>query len=136
MALIRWIAGEQQAVIEYLRAENHVLNAQLRGRRVGLSDAEERRLALLGARLGRPILTEVVTIVRPDTILRWHRELSAPEADVPEARPGRPTVHAEIRGLVVRMATENPSWGYTRTQGALKNVGHHVARTTVDYTQS
>ena len=38
---------------------------------------------------------------------------------------------AEIRRLVVRMATENPSWGYTRIQGALKNVGHRVARSTI-----
>jgi len=65
-ALVRWIAGEQQEVIEYLRAENLVLKVQLRGRRGRLSDAERRRLALLGARLGRPILTQVATIVRPD----------------------------------------------------------------------
>ena len=58
-ALIRWIAGEQQEVIEYLRAENRVLKAQLRGRRERLSYAERRRLALLGARLGRPILTGI-----------------------------------------------------------------------------
>src|SRR5262245_27571895 len=130
-ALVRWIAGEQQGVIEYLRAENRVLKAQLRGRRVRLSDAERRRLALLGARLARPILTEVTTIVRPDTLLRWHRELIVRKRTNPKRRPGRPAVHAEIRGLVVRMATENPSWGYTRIQGALKNLGHRVARTTV-----
>src|SRR5262245_6997902 len=130
-ALVRGIAGEQQGVIEYLRAENRVLKAQLRGRRVRLSDAERRRLALLGARLGRPMLTEVATIVRPDTLLRWHRELTARQRTYPKRRPGRPTVHREIRGLVVRMATENPSWGYTRIQGALKNLGYRVARTTV-----
>src|SRR5712691_5242781 len=76
-ALVGWIAGEQREVIEYLRVENQVLRAQLRGRRVHLSDAERRRLAILGARLGRPILTQVATIVPPDTILRWHRELIA-----------------------------------------------------------
>jgi hypothetical protein len=130
-ALVRWIAGEQQEVIEYLRAENLVLKAQPRGRRVRLSDAERRRLALLGARLGHPILTEVATIVRPDTLLRWHRELIVRKRTNPKRRPGRPAVHTEIRGLVVRMATENPSWGYTRIQGALKNLGHRVARTTV-----
>ena len=63
-------------MIEYLRAENRVLKAQLRGRRVRLSDAERRHLALLGARLGRPILTDVATIVR-DTLLRWHRPMSS-----------------------------------------------------------
>ena len=73
-ALVRWSAGEQKEVIEYLRAENLVLKAQLRGQRVHLSDAERRRLAPLGARLGRRTLAEVATIVRPDTILRWHRD--------------------------------------------------------------
>jgi putative transposase len=42
-------------------------------------------------------------------------------------RLGRPAVLAEIRRLVVRMATENPSWGYTRIQGALKNLRYRVA---------
>ena len=130
-ALVRWIVGEQQEVIEYLRTENLVLKAQLRGRRVCLSDAKRRRLALLGARLGRPILTEVATIVHPDALLRWHRDLVVRKRTNLTRRPGRPAVHAEIRGLVVRMATENPSWGYTRIQGALKNLGHRVARTTV-----
>ena len=45
--------------------------------------------------------------------------------------PGRPEVLVEIRRLVVRMATDNPSWGYTRIQGALKNLGHRVARSTI-----
>ena len=130
-ALMRWIAGEQEGVIAYLIAENRVLKAQLRGRRVRLSDAERRRLALLGARLGRRILTEVASTVRPDTLRRWHRELTVRQRTYPKRRPGRPTVDPEIRRLVVRMATENPSWGYTRIQGALKNLGHRVARTTV-----
>jgi len=107
---VRRIAGEQQGVIEYLRAENRVLMAQLQGRRVRLSDAERRRLALLGVLLGRRILTEVASIVRPDTLRRWHRELTARQRTYPKRRLGRPTVLAEIRGLVVRMATENPSW--------------------------
>src|SRR4030095_4516377 len=46
-------------------------------------------------------------------------------------RPGRPGVLAEIRRFVLRMATDNPSWGYTRIQGALKNMGHRVARSTI-----
>ena len=46
-------------------------------------------------------------------------------------RPGRRGVLLAIRRLVVRMAEENPTWGYTRIQGALKNVGHHVGRSTI-----
>jgi len=74
---------------------------------------------------------EVATIVTPDTILRWHRRLIARKWTYSNRRPGRPGVLAEIRHLIVRMATENPTWGYTRIQGALKNVCHRVARSTV-----
>ena len=81
--------------------------------------------------LGRHVLREVATLVTPDTILRWHRELIARKWTYLRRRPGRPGVLAEIRRLVVRMATKNPSWGYTRIQGALKNVGHRVARSTI-----
>ena len=96
-----------------------------------LTDDERRRLAVLGARLGRQILVEVATIVTPDTILRWHRTLIARKWTYQKRRRGRPGVLAEIRRLAVRMATENPSWGYTRIQGALKNLGHRVARSTI-----
>jgi putative transposase len=130
-SLVRWIAAEQHDVIEYLRTENRVLKAQVRGRRVCLSDAERRRLAILGARLGRPIMTQVATLVTADTILRWHPDLSARKGTYSKRRPGRPRVDAEIRGLVARMAMENPTWGYTRIQGALKNLGHRVTRSTV-----
>jgi transposase InsO family protein len=130
-SLIGWLQRQQQEVIEYLREENRVLKAQLRNQRVRLTDDERRRLATLGARLGRRLLVQVATIVTPDTILRWHRQLIARKWTYRKGRPGRPCVLAEVRRLVVRMATENPSWGYTRIQGALKNLGHRVARSTI-----
>jgi putative transposase len=68
---------EQRDLIEFLREENRVLRAQLQGRRMRFSDDERRRLAVLGQRLGRRMLVYVATIVAPDTILRWHRELVA-----------------------------------------------------------
>jgi transposase InsO family protein len=77
------------------------------------------------------MLAEVATIVTPDTILRWHRELIARKWTYASSRPGRPGVQAEIRRLAVRMANDNPSWGYTRIQGALKNLGHRVGRSTI-----
>ena len=80
---------------------------------------------------GRRILAEIAPIVTPDTILRWHRELIARKWTYAPSRLGRPGVQVEIRRLVVRMATDNPSWGYTRIQGALKNLGHRVARSTI-----
>ena len=54
-----------------------------------------------------------------------------PEMDVRRGKSGRRGVLLEIRRLVVRMAAENPTWGYTRIQGALKNVGHRVGRSTI-----
>ena len=71
-------------------------------------------------------------MVSPDTPLAWHRRLIARKYDGHQQRgPGRPPVGAEIRQLVVRMATENRDWGYTRIQGALANVGHDVGRGTI-----
>ena len=129
--LFGWLEREQRDVIAFLREENRVLKGQLRGRRLRLNDHERRRLAGLGHRLGHRMLADVATIVTPDTILRWHRELIVRKWTYSTRRPGRPGVHAHIRALVVRMATENPSWGYTRIQGALKNLGHRVARSTI-----
>jgi putative transposase len=130
-SLLGWFQRDLHEIILYLREENRVLKAQLRSQRVRLTDDERRRLAVLGARLGRRILAEVATIVTPDTILRWHRELIARKWTYPKRRPGRPAVLPTIRRLVVRMATENPTWGYTRIRGALKNLGHRVARSTI-----
>jgi transposase InsO family protein len=69
--------------------------------------------------------------VTPDTILRWHRELVARKWTY-RAGTGRPVgLQARLRVLVIRMATDNPTWGYTRIQGALKNLGHRVGRSTI-----
>src|ERR1700676_5273290 len=64
--------------------------------------------------------------------LAWHRRLIAQQYDGSARRgPGRPPVIAEIRALIVRMATENRDWGYTRIQGALANLDHEVGRGTI-----
>jgi hypothetical protein len=96
-----------------------------------LGGASPGRLAAKGRRLGRRLLRQVATLVTPDTILRWHRHLIARKWTFTPKRPGRPGVMKEISTLIVRMATENSAWGYTRIQGALKNLGHDVARSTV-----
>jgi putative transposase len=129
-SLFGWLQHEQHEIILYLREENRVLKAQLRHRRLRLTDNDRRRLAAL-ERLGRRVLAQVATVVTPDTILRWHRHLIARKWTYSKRRPGRPGVLPEIRRLVVRMATENPRWGYTRIQGALKNLNHRVARSTI-----
>ena len=133
VAAAGWISRHQDAVIEYLREENRVLKQQLGGRRLRLTNAQRRRLAEKGKALGYRMLSEVATIVTPDTILRWHRRLIAKKWDHSWRRrdPGRPPVMKEIADLTVRIAREAPSWGYSRIQGALANLGHRVARTTI-----
>jgi hypothetical protein len=130
-ALIGWLDRRQQDTVAYLIEENRILRKQLQSRRLRLSDEERCRLAIRGHRLGRRTLRQVATIVTPDTILRWHRQLIARKWTYRNGRPSRAGMLAEIRRLIVRMAEENPTWGYTRIRGALKNVGHRVGGSTI-----
>ena len=127
-----WVNRQQQAVIEYLKEENRVLREQLGGKRLRLTDSQRRRLALLAKTLGRRVLREVSSLVTPETLLGWYRKLIARKYDGSRHRgPGQPRKPGFIRDLVLRMARENPRWGYTRIQGALLNLGHEVGRTTI-----
>lgn len=128
-----WMNRNQQQVIEYLKAENRTLKAKLQGRRIRFSDAERALLARRAKAVGRKALLSLGTIVSPDTLLRWHRRLITQKWNFAHLRRrvGRPGVMREIETLVVRMAIENPSWGYSRIQGALKNLGRRVGRGTV-----
>jgi putative transposase len=68
---------------------------------------------------------------RPETLLRWHRRLVARHWTYPHRRPGRPPIGREARELVLRLARENPSWGYLRTVGELRKLGIAVSATSV-----
>ena len=102
-------------------------------KRIRLTDDQRRILAVKGKAIGRRALSELTTIVTPDTILRWHRRLIAAKWDHSEARKavGRPPIPEVVSKLVVRMAKENPTWGYDRIQGALANLGYEISDTTV-----
>ena len=127
-----WVNRHQSEVIDYLKEENRVLREQLGGRRLRLNDDQGRRLAVKGKVLGRKVLTQVAAIVTPDTILRWYRKLVAKKYDGSKMRgPGRPRTENEIASLLVRMAGENPTWGYTRLRDALRYLGHELGRNTV-----
>ena len=127
-----WVNRQQQAVIDYLLEENRILRAAHGPRRLCLTDDQRRRLAVKGKVLGRRRLADIAGIVTPDTILRWYRRLVAQKYDGSnKRRPGRPSTKPDIAALVVRMANENPSWGYTRIRGGLKSLGHEVARNTI-----
>ena len=132
VAVAGWIQRDQQAAMVYLLEENKVLKARLRGKKLRLTDDERRRLAVKGKALGRKLLAEVTGIVTLETLLAWHRRLIARKWDSERRKqPGRPRVMAEISELVVGMAKSNPRWGYTRIRGALSNLGHTVARSTI-----
>jgi putative transposase len=105
-AMAGWITRQQDAVIDYLREENRVLKQQLGRRRLRLTDAQRRRLAVRGKAIGRRALTAVASLVTPDTILRWHRQLVAQKWTYKRRSPGRPRVMEIIAELVVRMAQE------------------------------
>jgi putative transposase len=132
VALAGWVNQQQREVIDYLQEENRALREQLRPGRLRFTDDQGRRLAVKAKILGRRVLRDIATIVTPDTLLAWHRRLIAQQYDGSARRgPGRPPVPTEIRALIMRMATENRTWGYTRIQGALANLNHEVGRGTI-----
>jgi transposase InsO family protein len=124
---------EQQQALEYLRTENGVLKEKLGKKRILLNDDQRRLLAVKGKVLGHKKLQEIGTLFTPDTILRWHRRLVAKKWNYGNRRvkTGRPPVSDEIEQEVLRLARENPAWGYDKIQGTLANLGHQVSDQTV-----
>ena len=126
-----WINRRQTQVIDYLLEENRLLREQVVGQRLKLTDDQRRRLAVKGRLLGRRLLRDYAGIVTPDTILRWYRRLVATKYDGSKRRrPGRRT-KPDIVALVVRMAQDNPKWGYTRIRDGMRLLGHTLGRSTV-----
>ena len=131
-AMAGWVNPGQQQVIEYLVEENRVLREQLGGRRLRLTDRQRRSLAVRGEALGTKALMGIASSVTPDTLLRWYRSLVARKYDGSRRRgPGRPPTRAALARLVVRMASSNPTCGYTRIRGALRDLGHQLGRSTI-----
>src|SRR5256714_1747720 len=134
--LLAYITGtvDQELLLrnEYLVTENRILRHQLKGR-LRLSDGERKALAVIGQKLGKQALKGVAQIVKPETILGWHRTLVAQKFDGSQQRqsPGRPPIDPELEALIVRIAQENCSWGYDRIVGALANLGLTVSDQTV-----
>ena len=94
---------------------------------------QRRRLAVKGKVLGRKLLLQIANIACPDTILRWHSRLVAEKWDYSDRRKkvGRPRIGKELVDLVVRMAKENPTWGYDRIEGALKNLRYRISSSSI-----
>ncbi|MEM7166718.1 MAG: hypothetical protein AAF581_14720 [Planctomycetota bacterium] len=131
-ALAAWLTERNNETIDFLREEVETYQAIAGTGRLPFTDDQRRRLAVKGKKLGRKRLLELPTLVQPDTILGWHRRLVAKKYDYSSKRgPGRPPTREDTQKLIVRMARENPGWGYTRIMGALANLAHIVCRTTI-----
>jgi putative transposase len=113
--------------IVVLRHELAVLRRQVA--RPRLEEPDRVFLAAASRLLGRT--SRPSFFVRPDTLLGWHRELVRKRWTYAGRPPGRPAVSEEIRGLVLRLARENPRWGYQRIVGELAGVGVRVSATSV-----
>jgi transposase InsO family protein len=132
LMLASLVDRDQGAVIDYLREENRVLRELLGDRRLPLTDAQRRRLAIRAKEVPRRRLLELGPLVTPDTLLRWFRRLVAAKYDgSAQRRGGRAPKPQELRELVARIARDNDGWGYTKIRDVVQLLGHEVSRTTV-----
>ena len=99
---------------------------------------EKLGLAVLTARLSavnsqaRTRLSQIVLLFKPETVLKWHRELVRRKWTFARTRTGgRPAITADLTELILRLAKENPGWGYSKLQGELLKLGSEVGRTTI-----
>jgi putative transposase len=122
--------SEREKEIEILLLRYQLMVLERQGARLQLTRADRTLLAALGRMLPRRVWKRSL-FVTPATLLRWHRELVARRWTYPHRRAGRPATSAEVRALVVRLARENPSWGYRRIQGELVGLGVKLAASTV-----
>ena len=124
------IGDERDAEILALRHQITVLQRQIT--RAQFSETDRTILAMLAGVLDRRRLSEVFLIVKPETVIGWHRRLVARHwTQPPTTKPGRPPIDPEIRQFIIRLATENRTWGYRRIHGELHRLGHYVAASTV-----
>ena len=129
---LRWLAllarssAAKNAELLMLRHEVAVLRRGVTRPRVNWADRAV--FAGLARLLPRPSWHGL--FVRPETLLRWHHDLVRRRWSYPHRR-GRPTVAAEVRTLVLRLARENPTWGYRRIHGELCRLGHRIGGSTV-----
>jgi len=128
-----WVHQRQTEIIQFQNDQLTALMQTLGNKRLLLTDDQRRLLAVKGKNIGRKALLQLTTIITPDTIIRWHRELVAQKWDYSQQRKsvGRPRTSQVIVDLILQFARENPTWGYDRIKSALDNLGHQISDQTV-----
>src|SRR5258706_2650495 len=133
-ALLRVLPmSERDKDIEILALRHRLLVLRRQVGKPVFTDTDRVVLAGLLHRLPRQRLCQLLLLVGPDTVLRWHRDLIKRRhaATCAPKRRGRPPTVRSIRALVLRLARENPSWGYRRIHAELAALGVKVAASTV-----
>ncbi len=133
LRLLPMCSRDKDVEILALRHQITVLERQLGNEKVRFDGSDRAFLAALLHWLPRDVLRRLRLLVRPDTVLRWHRDLLGRRhaAVSRPMRPGRPRTVRSVRTLVLRLARENPGWGYRRLHGELLVLGVKVAASTV-----
>ena len=126
LALLGRSEASKNAEIVVLRHQVAVLRRQVARPKPDWADRAV--LAALARQL--PAVLRAHRLVRPGTLLAWHRHLITRKWTYP-SRPGRPRTSEEIRALALRLARENPAWGYRRVHGELRRLGHQISEATV-----
>ena len=117
---------------EYLRQENKIFKSKIKTR-ISFTNDERRTLVDAALAMGRDLMEQVVTTVKPKTILAWQRRLEKQKWDYSDRRknnPGRPRIALDVEELVCQMAREN-EWGYARIQGELKKLDITISKSSV-----
>jgi transposase InsO family protein len=130
--LLRLVAGRRRELakdVELLVLRHELVVLRRQHPRARLSPADRALFAALVRLL--PRANREGLVVTPRTLLRWHRELVRRKWAQPQVRYGRPSIDAEVLGLVLRLADENPRWGYQRIVGELRKLGVSVSPSTV-----
>jgi putative transposase len=131
--LLGWIVlrtrSKATKEIEILVLRHQLAVLQRRTPRPPMSRIDRALIAAFARLLPTP--RRLGLLVTPATILRWHRQLVSRHWTTTPTGPGRPAIPAGLRALVIRLATENPTWGYRRIHGELAGLGHQIGASTV-----
>ena len=111
LVLAGWVNRQQQDVIDYLREENRVLRAGLRGKRLRLSDDDRRRLAVKAQALGREALAEIASVATPATLLRWYRLYGSQSAPGCGRMPAMGPAPVFVRKNAAHENARERAWG-------------------------